>query len=149
MRTPIQARVRALVVLGMCAVFPALYVEQHRIQAGPAGAHLSSVTDGPRSGTAYFYSPGMFNVVARNRGIKLRDDVDGYAAVPDCQHIGSVVRARINNRSMERYQVLDCSAPRDRARHLRQGLVIEVDYQSAVRNNFARKGRAPASVFYP
>jgi hypothetical protein len=100
-------------------------------------------------GYAYFYSPGMFQTVARNRGIKLRSDVDGYAAVPNCRYIGQVVKARINGHETERYQVLDCSAPSDRARHVREGLVIEIDYQSAVRNEFSRRGRAPANVYYP
>jgi hypothetical protein len=100
-------------------------------------------------GYAYFYSPGMFQTVARNRGIKLRLDVDGYAAVPNCRYIGQVVKARINGHYTERYQVLDCSAPSDRARHVREGLVIEIDYQSAVRNEFSRRGRAPADVYYP
>jgi len=91
----------------------------------------------------------MFQTVARNRGIKLRSDVDGYAAVPNCRYIGQVLQARINGHGMERYQVVDCSAPWDRARHIREGLVIEVDYQSAVRNDFSRRGRASADVYYP
>jgi hypothetical protein len=106
-------------------------------------------TDSTSKGYAYFYSPGMFQTVARNRGIKLRSDVDGYAAVPNCSYIGRVLKAGINGHSTERYQIVDCSAPADRARHVRQGLVIEVDYQSAVRNNFSRRGRAPATVYYP
>jgi hypothetical protein len=81
--------------------------------------------------------------------MKLREDVDGYAAVIDCSQIGNVVKARINGGRLETFQVLDCSAPRDRARHQRIGLVIEVDYDSAVRNGFARRGRAPAQVYYP
>ncbi|MEO8286642.1 MAG: hypothetical protein ABI670_09425 [Chloroflexota bacterium] len=100
-------------------------------------------------GHAKYYSPGMFQTVARNRGIKLRSDVSGYAAVPNCNHIGKVIKARINSRDTETYQVVDCSAPADRARHIRDGLVIEVDYSSAVRNQFANQGRAPASVYYP
>jgi hypothetical protein len=75
--------------------------------------------------------------------------VDGYAAVPSCTNIGRVLKASINGHSTERYQIVDCSAPSDRARHVRQGLVIEVDYQSAVRNDFTRRGRASATVYYP
>jgi hypothetical protein len=69
--------------------------------------------------------------------------------VIDCSLIGRVIKARLNGGRVETFQVLDCSAPRDRARHKRIGLVIEVDYQSAVRNRFAHKGRAPAQVYYP
>ena len=100
-------------------------------------------------GSSYFYSKGMFQIVARNRGMKLRSDVDGYASVPNCRYIGQVLQARINGHDLERYQVLDCPAPWDRARHIREGLVIEVDYQSAVRNEFSRRGHAPAEVYYP
>ncbi len=95
------------------------------------------------------YAPGVFAQVAANRGMRLRTDVDGYAAVLSCSHIGEIVKAQINGGPIERYQVLDCSAPQHRAAHIRQGLVIEVDYQSAVRNGFARLGRAPAVVYYP
>src|SRR5947208_12942997 len=97
-----------------------------------ATTSYASETDSTSKGYAYFYSPGMFQTVARNRGIKLRTDVDGYASVPNCGYIGQVLKARINGHDVERYQVLDCSAPSDRARHIRQGLVIEIDYQSAV-----------------
>jgi len=126
------------------------------IAAAIAAPLISAVTtsyasepDSTSKGYAYFYSPGMFQTVARNRGIKLRTDVDGYAAVPNCGYIGQVLKARINGHEVERYQVVDCSAPSDRARHIRQGLVIEIDYQSAVRNDFSRRGRAPAEVYYP
>jgi len=91
----------------------------------------------------------MFDRVARNRGISLRSDVDGYAAVPNCSRVGQIIKARLNGKSLERFQVIDCSSPSDRARQVRMGLVIEVDYQSAVRNNFSRYGRAPAEVYYP
>jgi hypothetical protein len=100
-----------------------------------------------KAGHAKFYSPGVFRRVAGVRGMKLRTDVNGYAAVTDCRRIGQIVLAAINGRRVERYQVLDCSHPTDRARHIRQGLVIEVDFQSAVRNGFSRRGRAPAVVY--
>ncbi len=79
----------------------------------------------------------------------MRDDVDGYAAVLSCSRIGQIVKASINNGPLERFQVLDCAAPEDRAAHLAHGLVIEVDYQSALRNDFVDDGRAPARVYYP
>jgi hypothetical protein len=119
------------------------------LAGGSPATTEASVVQGMRSGHAVYYSPGVFAVVARNRGMKLREDVDGYAAVIDCTQIGRVIKARVNGGDLERYQVLDCSAPQDRARHQRIGLVIEVDYQSAVRNDFARRGRAPAQVYYP
>ena len=134
------------VVLGMAAALSGLLLSTQ--STGYASGNDIS-PDSTSKGYAYFYSPGMFQTVARNRGMKLRSDVDGYAAVPNCGYIGRVLKAVINGHSIERYQVVDCSAPSDRARHIRQGLVIEVDYQSAVRNDFTRRGRAPATVYYP
>ena len=118
--------------------------------AGGSPATIEASTmQGTKSGHAVYYSPGVFKIVARNRGMKLRTDVDGYAAVIDCSQIGRLIKARINGGKLETFQVLDCSAPRDRARHQRTGLVIEVDYDTAVRNRFAHRGRAPAQVYYP
>lgn len=139
-----RKQLKALVMLnaGMAAAVLAL-------AGGSPATSEAAVMQGMRSGHAVFYSPGVFQIVARNRGMKLREDVHGYAAVIDCGMIGRVIKARLNGRKLETFQVLDCSAPRDRARHQRIGLVIEVDYQSAVRNGFARLGRAPAQVYYP
>jgi len=100
-----------------------------------------------RAGIAAYYSPGVMARVARNRGMDLRDDVAGWAAVPNCSEVGRIVVASINGSRPERYQVLDCSHPRDKARHLRQGIVIEVDYQSAVRHGFTRRGYTKAVVW--
>lgn len=119
------------------------------LAGGSPATTEASAMQGVRSGHAVYYSPGVFNMVARNRGMRMRTDVHGYAAVIDCGMIGRVIKARINGGKLETFQVLDCSAPRDRARHQRIGLVIEVDYDSAVRNGFVRRGRAPAQVYYP
>ena len=109
---------------------------------------LLSASGGTVSGTAKYYRAGMFAQVAANRGMILRADVAGYASVPSCAWLGSVIQARVNGGAWERYQVVDCSAPKDRARHIRQGLVLEVDYASARRNGFVSKGKAPAVVRY-
>jgi hypothetical protein len=122
-------------------------------------AHAYSHTSGVASiqagaparwGWAKHYSPGVMErvrTVRAHQGVRIRTDVAGYAAAPDCAQIGRVVVASINGGPLERYQVLDCSHPRDRARHVREGLVIEVDYRSAVRNGFARQGKARAVVY--
>jgi hypothetical protein len=99
-----------------------------------------------RSGIAMYYMPGIMARVASNRHMKMRTDVDGWAAVLNCSDIGKVVVATINGHKAERYQVLDCSQPRDRARHIQLGLIIEVDYASAVRLGFAGVGRAKATI---
>src|SRR5438270_543153 len=94
--------------------------------AGAQG-HLSS-----QSGKATYYSPGVFAQVAHHRGMALRNDVSGYAAVLNCAYIGHTAYASINHDPVESYQVLDCVQTRDRASHIRSGLIIEVDYKSAV-----------------
>jgi hypothetical protein len=106
----------------------------------------SSTSFAPQRGIAKFYSPDVMEAVARSRGLARPGSVDGLASVPNCSRLGTVVVAAINGRTPERYLVVDCSHPRDRARHIRQGLVIEVDYRSAVRNRFCRQGSAPAVI---
>lgn len=116
---------------------------------GSAAAHIPAQQQSyaPKTGIAMFYSPGVMAHVASVRGVHLRTDVDGYAAVPDCHMRDKIALASINGHETERFQILDCSAPADRARHIRQGLVIEVDYASAVRNGIAYRGRGPATVW--
>ncbi|MFL5735695.1 MAG: hypothetical protein ACJ78Q_21260 [Chloroflexia bacterium] len=111
-------------------------------------------TDAPaastsQSGIAKFYSQGVFQQVAARRNIPMRRDVHGYAAVPNCARIGQVVWARLNGGPIERYHILDCSSPKDLPNHRREGLVIEVDFESARRNGFTREGHTQAVVYYP
>jgi hypothetical protein len=98
-------------------------------------------------GHAKYYRPGLMQRVARNRGMTLRKDVAGYAAVTDCGAIGKIAVASIKGGPPQRFQILDCSHPRDRARHLRQGLVIEVNWEVARRYGFTRQGRASAVLW--
>jgi hypothetical protein len=107
-----------------------------------------SASGGTTTGIAKHYAPGVFARVAHNREMVMRTDVAGYAAVPNCGYLGTVIQARVNGGKWERYQVLDCSAPKDRARHIKSGLILEVDYASAKRNGFVSRGRAPATVVY-
>lgn len=86
-------------------------------------------------GLAYHYRAGLFREVAANRGIALREDVLGYASVPDCGRIGELVLARVG-REFGWYQVLDCSHPRDLPRQRAMGLVIEVNYDVAERGRW-------------
>jgi len=52
----------------------------------------------------------------------------------------------INGHRETGYQV-DCSQYRDAPRHRREGLVVELDYETAVRDGIAREGRGPAVVW--
>lgn len=106
-----------------------------------------AVVNQGQHGIAKYYSAGMFARVARNRGIKLRHDVNGYAAVADCGKIGMVVTASINGSNMQHFQVLDCSQSRDLARHAREGLIIEIDHDSAKRYGILDRGHGPAVIY--
>ncbi|HKP52873.1 MAG TPA: hypothetical protein VJ183_09495 [Chloroflexia bacterium] len=109
-----------------------------------AGPHAAKPL---KQGFAVFYSPGVMERVAAHRGLTKPPIAEGMAAVTDCSQIGKIAFASINGGLVERYLIVDCSHPRDVARHIAQGLVIEVDYQSAVRNNFHRDGKAPALLW--
>ena len=92
---------------------------------------LESMASGggaPKRGPhAVRYAPGAMERVAVVRGMPW---VPRMASVPDCGRVGEWVTAWINGH-LDTYRVTDCSHPRDRARHIRQGLVIEVDHRSA------------------
>jgi hypothetical protein len=77
----------------------------------------------------------------------VRRDVAGYASRPSCSTIGEVFWASINGSRPMLLQQTDCSAPRDRARHVRQGLVVEVSFEVARKYGFVKQGRAKAVVW--
>ncbi len=115
--------------------------------ANPWNEHPSPQAPAHERGIAKFYSRGVMEEVARNRGIAMRKDVSGYAAVADCGKIGSVVLASVGTLGAQRYQVLDCSQTRDLARHAKEGLIIEVDWLTAKRAGLLLTGRAPATIW--
>lgn len=127
------------------------------LPAAPAAASPVEARWRPdyRAGWAFHYHPypdpagrSMRQVAAR-RGLALDGSADGYASTPDCGRIGWFVRARVAGR-LVRLQVVDCSAPRDRAAQARRGLVLEVDWSLAHAGGWATyggatgPGRAPA-----
>jgi hypothetical protein len=103
-------------------------------------------------GMAYHYERvGALARVATIRQMPVAwDRIDGLASVPDCGYVQPArpyfVQARFWRGKAwgpwEVYQLVDCSHPRDLARHRAQGLVIEVDYASAQRNAFAWNGHS-------
>lgn len=97
----------------------------------------------PRQGTAKHYSPGVMERVAAKRGLPV---LRRMASVPDCGRIGWWVYATVHGHT-DRYLVVDCSAPKDRPRHLRTGLVIEVNYGSKVAYFPRGEGRTAATVW--
>lgn len=110
-----------------------------------------------QSGTVKHYRPGLMAEVARNRtdpahrgyvpGFRLRTDVAGYVSRPSCSTIGRVWLASIEGGPVRRYQQVDCSQPRDRPRHLSTGLILEVDYTSAVREGIVGRGRGRVVIW--
>jgi len=103
-------------------------------------------------GIAMHYYPGLFETVARNRGMRLRQDVDGYTSRQNCSELGRIVIARLYSPRLGtwgpwlRLQVLDCSARRDVAHHRAIGLILEVDYNTAARTGFVYRGWTQAEV---
>lgn len=103
-------------------------------------------------GIAMHYYPGLFATVARNRGMTLRKDVDGYASRQSCAELGRVVEARIRNPRTgawgpwKRYQIVDCSARKHLAYQRSIGLILEVDYASAAKAGFVYRGRSAVEV---
>lgn len=97
----------------------------------------------PVHGVAKHYSTGTMERVARYRGLPA---LPRMASVPDCGRIGWWAIATVNG-STDFYLVVDCSAPKDRARHIRSGLVLEVNYASKLAYFPRGEGRAPATVW--
>jgi hypothetical protein len=93
-------------------------------------------------GIGKYYSPGVMERVARHRGLPVRAHM---ASVPDCTRLGESVQAEVNGH-LATYEVVDCSAPQDRARHLAEGLVLEVDYNSARAYFPPGEGRADVQI---
>jgi hypothetical protein len=80
------------------------------------------------SGYAAHYRPGLMAKVSRNRGLPV---VSCMVASP-FHRVGTwlTVTSRKNGRSL-RCRVTDVPHPRDRARIVRRGIVVEVDFTSA------------------
>jgi hypothetical protein len=106
------------------------------------------------SGIAKHYDPGVFERVAAKRGLTLPPGYAGFASSRECDYrgrkdamMGRTVIASIAGSGPLRFLVADCSHPKDRARHYRQHLVIEVEYDVAARQGWAARGRAVATLW--
>lgn len=76
------------------------------------------------------------------------------ASTTECSNIGK--RAQVSLRSKRTGEwyttealIVDCSHPRDRSRHIRTGLVVEVDADTARRAGFYGTGRTAARITIP
>lgn len=97
-------------------------------------------------GIAKHYTPGLMLRVMHNRGMEWPSGVTGLASRVNCSTIGQIFSARINGH-YERLLQVDCSQYRDAPRHRKEGLIVEVDYSTAVRDGIARRGMGPAVVW--
>lgn len=118
---------------------------------------LWAALHGPTQGVAMRYETGIFAHVAAVRGMPLAwGRVDGFAAVPNCAYVQPrhpwMVTARIGTGPVERYQVVDCQAPRDHPRLIRWHVELEVDHYTAERladagdPRLLLDGKAPVTV---
>jgi hypothetical protein len=151
---PKAAPVRPAPVIHAPAAKPAA----HPAVVKKAAAQLFSAARTPvkepytEHGIVMHYYPGLFETVARNRGMYMRKDVDGYASRQNCGELGRVVEARVRNPyngvwgPWRRYQILDCSARQDVGYHRQIGLILEIDYNSAVATGIAWRGRSEVDV---
>lgn len=122
---------------------------------------LSSAT-GPIVGTASQYAPGVMQRVITVRQTPGRTahtlpatlpPVDGFIAVLDCDDVGQLREMRpVGAREWELYLVADCAGGADggAAWMRRNGIVAEMDYESAVRLGTVGRGlrvemRVPAT----
>lgn len=91
------------------------------------------------SGIASQYDPGVMGGVVnvrQRRGDIPEDlpDVDGYVARPLCSEIGDIVYLRPEGQvEWERFLVVDCGCPIGYAWMTRNNVLVEVDYETAVR----------------
>jgi hypothetical protein len=106
------------------------------------------------SGIAKHYSPQVMERVAAKRGLTLPPGYAGFASSRECDYrgqkdamMGRTVIASIAGSGPLRFMVADCSHPRDRKRHYAQRLVIEVEYDVAARQGWARHGKARATLW--
>jgi hypothetical protein len=123
-----------------------------------------------QSGIVKRYDPGVMDTVIRNRtnpehwaympGLVVlpTPTVAGHASRVACGHIGQTFWLTVRGGPMRVYQQVDCSDPTQREqaygryesdadRHLREGLIAELDYESAEREGYAYEGVATGTVW--
>lgn len=103
------------------------------LATGSASPPARAATVRPQQVRVVHYSPNVMRHVVKVRirqGYPMRADVDGYVSRPSCKTIGQIVYLSVNGGAVRRYQQADCSAPKDRARHMAQN-IVEIDFTSA------------------
>lgn len=91
------------------------------------------------TGVASQYAPGVMDEVisTRQRMGQLPQDipeVDGFVARPLCSEIGEIVYLRpVGQSEWEKFLVVDCGCPVGYAWMVNNGVLVEVDYETAAR----------------
>lgn len=101
------------------------------------------------SGWASQYSPGVMEstVEARQNGCCAYNlprglpPVDGFVAVSDCSNIGRLLLLRPEgSKKWERFLAADCAGPGAYEWMLRNNILVEIDYETAVRWDTVGRG---------
>lgn len=111
-----------------------------------------------QSGWAKEYRAGLFErvyAVRVRQGLLEPGWQGGFASTPYCTNIGRIIHARFQSPVTGQYSAsqelltVDCSRPgADQRRHLREGLVVETDWQTACSTGWCRDGKARARVWW-
>jgi len=96
-------------------------------------------------GLATYYSPGLMERVAANRGMELRGYAGGVALNP-AGDLGRVVWLEHEGRIEGPFLVVDCAQAAHYAKRLAQNRVVEVDWETAQR--WAMRGPVPVRVWF-
>jgi hypothetical protein len=103
------------------------------------------------TGVAKYYGMGLMQDVARFRGLDM-GSTTGFATYPDCERIGEVIWVSVFNPITEEWSewdnkvIVDCSQPKDYARHKKEGLV-ELSYEDAGKYGYLTEGRTKIKYY--
>lgn len=113
----------------------------------------------PQTGIAKYYAP---NAMQRVFSVRLRQGLippaythwkGALGATTNCSRIGHLAAVQFWNPRAQAWTrpeavlLVDCSANADRARHVRENLVLEVGWETAVEGGWQRDGRTLAKVW--
>lgn len=138
----------ALALLFAVALALAPHLSPRTAQATPTAKHPKGVSH------AKLYRPGLMESVAAKRGIARSTYI---FSTPYCSQVGGWLTARINGIVVSG-PVADCSDPTveyqkycdcyesDKQRHIREKLVVEVNWNGAVKLGFSKHGHARATI---
>jgi hypothetical protein len=118
------------------------------VEASPVATHAKG-----RPHVKYYRAGKMASVAATRRaqGYRIPKGLSEYhmmalTGIGSCKHIGEWRSVSIKGGAWERKIIVDCSHPRDAARHSKQRLIGEVSYATARKHGFTSTGDALARI---